>query len=904
MVDPSIDKADPFCYLAKSTTELAVVTAPRGTQVTFDGSLHCGAAELCFFTGSKMSPILCRQKTFEDGWLPIVHYSYQEGAIQYGFEAFASLVEDADSSMPVTFVRASIKNSGKVKSLAKLTAALRYSGQDHRYNRQNSSAFSPDWLYEITSNTVVRGGKVIEFSSAEGKLQAVRGVVYSKPFSGRDFNITERAENCLRIFEVALNAGETTSVVFRMPLNGIDLSANAQVTSVANADYDAQRAKVVSFFQDRLSQGMQISIPEEKVMNTWRTDLCYDWMSIWLKDGMWAQAVNKFQYNWFWLRDATYIIRMYDLYGHHDIAEKCLQYFSTFQDSSGTFASQPGQLDGFGQALFAMGQHALLLNDKEFGQKVYRQFPAAIAWLKKVREADEFHLLPPTNARDNEDIQGRYTGHNFWALLGARTAGRLARMLGHADDAMQDFAEYNSLKDALMKRIEEICGTNEPIPPGLDVEGGQDWGNLIGLYPTEVLDANDERVSATLEKMHREKFAEGLMTYKGRLHQYLTVMETQNHIVRGDQEKALEHFYQFLLHTGSCNEGFEWLAVPWGSRDVGHNFPPHGWGAAMFNLMLRNMLVMERGGDGGLTPREIHLFSVISPEWAKPGDAVAFERAPIDAGEISATIQFREDGADVKIEHSYRELPKSLVLHTPYFVHDAEIQVDKGKATKNGDAFVLDPEVTSASLTWKRDAVPARNYMQAVTDYKREYAARYEQYIRAGNKPVPVEAPGMLTGPEREKLFKKEWAGQKVLGISTGKPVTVSGGTQRTHPPELAVDGITRNPAGSSWWATGLPQWLQIDLQKPEKIDRIRVFPYWDGARHYQYVVDISQDAKEWKRVGDFSKNTKVSTQEGDMFRFDAQMARYVKVTVLSNSDNPNAHLVEVQVFRPGQADH
>ena len=89
--------------------------------------------------------------------------------------------------------------------------------------------------------------------------------------------------------------------------------------------------------------------------------------------------------------------------------------------------------------------------------------------------------------------------------------------------------------------------------------------------------------------------------------------------------------------------------------------------------------------------------------------------------------------------------------------------------------------------------------------------------------------------------------------LSTGKPVESSGGKNPKEAPELAADGWVD---GTQFWGTiPAPQWWKVDLQKEYSVDRIHVFPYWDGVRYYQYTVEVSTDGKTWKQVVDASKN-------------------------------------------------
>lgn len=135
----------------------------------------------------------------------------------------------------------------------------------------------------------------------------------------------------------------------------------------------------------------------------------------------------------------------------------------------------------------------------------------------------------------------------------------------------------------------------------------------------------------------------------------------------------------------------------------------------------------------------------------------------------------------------------------------------------------------------------------------------------------------------------------KTPNLATGKKVTVSGGTQAPQNPELAVDDNL--DLTSSWWASPAPQWLQVDLGANHQVDRIQVYPYWDGRRYYQYVVSVSQDGQTWTEVADRRTNTTPASNQGDEIKFPARAIRYVRVTMLKNSANEGVHLVELKVW-------
>lgn len=132
----------------------------------------------------------------------------------------------------------------------------------------------------------------------------------------------------------------------------------------------------------------------------------------------------------------------------------------------------------------------------------------------------------------------------------------------------------------------------------------------------------------------------------------------------------------------------------------------------------------------------------------------------------------------------------------------------------------------------------------------------------------------------------------------------VGGDIQQTHLPQYAVDG--RVDKGEALWFGPCPCRLQIDLGEVRKVGRIHVWPYWDAdGRYYQYRIEASADARNWRLVADASAKTAPETEKGSVYEFDPVAARFIRITftynsaVKTNPFNTSAHLVELQVFGP-----
>ncbi|MDD3926205.1 MAG: discoidin domain-containing protein [bacterium] len=157
--------------------------------------------------------------------------------------------------------------------------------------------------------------------------------------------------------------------------------------------------------------------------------------------------------------------------------------------------------------------------------------------------------------------------------------------------------------------------------------------------------------------------------------------------------------------------------------------------------------------------------------------------------------------------------------------------------------------------------------------------------------------PVKIVFPERERY----------VNYALGRPVKAS--SQFMHyKPEAAVDGDVSN---SMYWASGmtnrefpLPQWLEIDLGQERQIDHIYVkLHHWENAdpetRKFivKYVVEASQDGKNWTAVVDERNNIAPVKDYGLERWFDPVSARYVRLTVLKNSGHSGARVAEIKVM-------
>ena len=745
MLDPSIDKPnEPFCYFSKPTDMINVIDGREGTLVSPEGYFYTGWGELMFFTGLPQVPINQRVKTLMKGYLPVIQHSFTDRGIEHHVTAFAATLDGNPESPLVNFIRVEIKNPDKVRRTTHFSVGLRYQGEantdwgvaDNRFGRpvkpeklgqfeELGVEFSRDWYYAFEGDMLTRDSALVYMYPTTPKpLQMMTlKMGYNEPpvnSPGKQYVYATTPVGIVQ-YDLKLEPGQVQTLEFRMPYEPQPVGSPI-VQAIRTASFDDYLKRTENFWEGILARGIDINVPEEKVVNAFKANLFYDLIARSKQGGAYIQRVNKFNYNAFWLRDASFIARMYDLSGYHDLARQCLDFFPRWQQPDGNFVSQGGQYDGWGQTMWAYGAHYLMTHDRQFAESVYPSVQRAVEWLRQARKADPLHLIPVTTPGDNEEITGHVTGHNFWALAGLKNVIVLAEALGKSDDVRAYKAEYDDLFATFTSVLKKVTAkTNGYMPPGLDSPGGNDWGNMLSVYPEVIFDPHDSWVTATLQAT-RAKYQEGIMTYgDGRyLHHYLTLKNTETETVRGDQQLAIGELYAYLLHTAATHTGFEFSIFPWGNRDFMMNLSPHGWGAAKFRTALRDMMVREQGTT-------LHLLSCVSPEWIHDGAVVSVKRAATTVGEVNFELRCRKGAATLTLANSLSGGPQQMILHLPWFMTVAKVTVDGTPASVKDGAVDLPLAARKVEIQWTRArSTPQMSYNKAVEDYKAEYRKRYE----------------------------------------------------------------------------------------------------------------------------------------------------------------------------------
>jgi len=804
MLDPGIDTpGEPFSYFWHPTDVIGTLYAPVASEVTPEGYVYTGFGELTFFTGNPPEPVDVRIKTLQQGCLPIVHYRLLRHGVQYRFTLFAADLGGPLAGLPLNFVRVELANESGQPRAAFLSSAYRFAAPattqyalpDYRFSQRfdlvpqaltkGQTAHNPAWAYSFTNSALVRDGRLLYLFPTDPQpqlaalLQNDIGLRALRYFSGLveehgASRVAHRPETPMGLvmYRVPLAPGERRELVFKMPLAPLPHDSE-EAKLVEAADCATHLRKTVSAWDELVVKPSPLVFPEAKVQQYLLANTIYSLLAIDKIGADYVINVNKFQYHHCYVGNGADMIVALDFMGQAEPSKECLLYFRKTQFPEGCLGlpflklQQQHWWEMNGYVLWAWHRHYQLTGDRDFLAKVYPGVVPAVNWIKKNALQDPQGLVPPVKIADDAMLAGVHqTGQNMWILIGLRSAIGMAEAMGRVDDLAAIRAEHDRYRAAFEKLLAgQTSKSGNVIPPAMEQTlAGNDWDNLLLLYPELLFEPFDPRVTASIRHT-RQQYVEGMLRFvwplalakRGAadwpgaalagmktiaaghyafndgpvLHYWQTPNLAQAALVRGtaeDQQAALADLYSLLLHTSSTHAPQEFGTSPWGTRDCGvrHNILPDGAASGKTIELMRNMLVREQQGA-------LVLLSAVSPEWIRPGKVIEARRAPTTFGPMSFALRAEEGRLSVRLDPEFRQAPAKLLVRIPWFFDLRAAEADGRPIPPIEGHLAITPATRELTLRGHiRPGTPALSYEAAVEQYKQEYRRRYGEFLRTG----------------------------------------------------------------------------------------------------------------------------------------------------------------------------
>jgi hypothetical protein len=394
--------------------------------------------------------------------LPVVTASWSTGTIQYVEEGFATLLSGplapddprrSENTPAVLLLKITCRNTAAVKATSHL------------------------WL--ATDEEVV-------FNQGE-LVSAVRPLVRARvrlPESARtavaDVPHNSRILHGIRT-EISFAPGGQASLFIFIPfIPGLSAEERARL---AGLDYDAECAKVVSYWRDATARALPFNVPEARFQTLAKANLAHIRMSVTKdpKSGLYMLPSASYLYDAFAEEIGIQAVGL-DAMGDHQHAALYLESMIQLQGSkpfAGTYTgNQSGVYHGarvdkdydytpyqseynidHGLVLWGLAEHYFFTRDKEWLNHAAPSMKKAADWIIEQRKLTqlldsrdkipEYGLLPAGNLEDNKDW-GNWFSVNAFALAGMI---RLAQAL--ADAGAPDASHYDDEAQAYRQDIRE-----------------------------------------------------------------------------------------------------------------------------------------------------------------------------------------------------------------------------------------------------------------------------------------------------------------------------------------------------------------------------------------------------------------------------------------------------------------
>ncbi|MFC1517940.1 hypothetical protein ACFL5G_05255 [Candidatus Margulisiibacteriota bacterium] len=442
-------------------------------------------------------------------------------------------------------------------------------------------------------------------------------------------------------YNLVLHPGKSRSFEVRMPLQKFHEKEAKQkkvIEKIRNHNFEKMLDQAVAQWEDKLCKGMQISVPDKKMMSAFWANKAY---LLLFYDGE-EITPGPSTYHHFWMRDAAYMVRTLDMVGYHTEAAKILNTYPNRQKWNGNFFSQAGEWDSSGEAIWTLVEHYKLTKDRAFLRKMYPSIRNAAHWIirkrwkNKKKDPGYKGLMPPGLSAEHFGLSDYYYWDDFWSLAGLRETLYSAKELKRGTFWwQQNYTKFFKSINKSLKYIEGNFGRPIiPVSPSRRMDSAA-IGSLVAYYPLRILPQDDIRLKNTIDYLRKKHFLGG-----GFFHDvnhagygtYLTVHIAQCLLGQRNPE-ALEIFDWFLkvaTPTWTWPESIHPQTLG-GAIGDGH----HGWALVELLTFLRNMLFFEEKDRLVITP-------ILPQSWLKKGKKIIVNDAPSEFGKISYEIKITD----------------------------------------------------------------------------------------------------------------------------------------------------------------------------------------------------------------------------------------------------------------------
>ncbi|MGM0451614.1 MAG: hypothetical protein ACQERN_00430 [Thermodesulfobacteriota bacterium] len=441
-----------------------------------------------------------------------------------------------------------------------------------------------------------------------------------------------------------------------------------------------RRHRTVHEWSERLVGAAQLAVPDSHIRFLY--DAAVRTLLMLSADDI---VPGPYTYQRFWFRDACLMLNALMAINHLKRARRCINSFPARQQISGYFRSQEGEWDSNGQVLWIVSRYLDLTGETPVKSWLDAVFKGA-DWIQKKRITKRpglrhGGLLPAGFSAEHLGPNDYYYWDDFWGLAGLQSAEILARQY-HSTSLADTLAAgrddfYHSIFESIAAIPEKKKNGCIPASPYRRMDAGA-VGSLVADYPLQLTAPGDSRILNSIDFLMTHCFFKGAffqdMIHSG-INVYLTLDIAQSLLRAGDPRyrPLIETVANLASCTGQWPEAIHPLT---GGGCMGDG--QHGWAAAEWIMMMRNLFVREEAN-------RLIIGSGVFEQWLTAKQPIGFGPTPTPYGEISVTIESMQTGSiRVVLDTAWRYAPPEIEIRIPGFA---------GKTVSDTDQKQLQVEV-------------------------------------------------------------------------------------------------------------------------------------------------------------------------------------------------------------------
>lgn len=390
-------------------------------------------------------------------------------------------------------------------------------------------------------------------------------------------------------------------------------------------------------------------------------------------------TAGTFFYHTCWIRDGSFIALAYENLGLCEYVIPKIYFLMKLQGSDGSFKSQNGEWDSTGQVIFTAlncirhkGCDDLLID-------FYPMLLRGARWIEtkrmstKLSPSPHFGLLPAGISAEHFGPNDHYFWDNFWSLAGLKCLKWAALRLNKKSDLewlAEVYEDYREDINGVIAYAIENGGKGEMLPCSpYRLMDSASVGNLIAVTPLDIYTEEEKWLLPTLDFLWEHNIRDGLFYQKiihTGLNVYLSLQFAKTLLYIDDKrwQEMLDAILRYASPTYTWPEAIH-PRTKGGCMGDGD----HGWAASEFINFVRDMFIVEKGG-------EILLGLGIYDQWYKDGLRIEIDNASTLYGVVSYALSLEADELSIswRIKHNstHSNAPMFLVLSKDLFAEGSQ----------------------------------------------------------------------------------------------------------------------------------------------------------------------------------------------------------------------------------------